>query len=94
MSSRHLPGLPLLGVLERQALLLSGAGLVSMLVNVPRAKALAERRLDGHPIEVMDQVAVCELALGALDTIERVYRLAQQWRAAKIDDGEFEEMCP
>ena len=31
-----------------------------MLLNVPRIVALAGRRLDGHPITVMEQVAVCE----------------------------------
>jgi hypothetical protein len=43
-----------------------------MRINVPRAKALAERRLGGHPIAVMEQVAVCELAIASTKALERV----------------------
>ena len=34
-----------------------------MKINVPFCVAIAERRLDGHPITISEQVAVCDLML-------------------------------
>jgi hypothetical protein len=51
---------------------------MSMQINVPRAVGLVRRRLDGHPITVMEQVAVCELAVAATETVLRVRALPQK----------------
>jgi hypothetical protein len=62
-----------------------------MLINVPRAKGLAERRLDGHPIAVMEQVAVCELAVAAANATEQVEKIKAILKRQESEGG-YDEM--
>jgi hypothetical protein len=59
-----------------------------MKINVPRALALAGRRLDGHPLDVMQQVAVCELAVEAHELLERVRAILTR----RETEGGYDEM--